>query len=272
MGRRMRVLGTVALGVGAAAAYGYLSWRPRKLDYLYDGRRLVLGHRGAAAEAPANTAQAFRRAMEAGADGVELDVHLTRDGQVVVVHDDAVTLAPGVTAVVRALTLAQVREVDAGDGERIPTLDEALEAAGPEAIVNIELKGASATTEGLERAAVRTVYAHGMSRRVIVSSFNPFRLWRVGRLDPELPRAMLHGPGTPVFVRDLWFLPLVQPDALHPHYSLVDEAYMARARRWGVRVNAWTVNDPAEVQRLLDLGVDGVITDDPRGMREVVAA
>lgn len=266
MGRRVRVAKTVAFGVGAVAAYRYFSWRPRDLAYLYEGRQLLLGHRGAAAEAPANTALAFRRAMEAGADGVELDVHLSRDGQVVVVHDDAVPLGPGITAMVRALTLEQLREVDAGNGERIPTLDEALEAVGPEAVVNIELKGVSATTEGLERAVVRTVYAHRRSRRVIISSFNPLRLWRVGRLDPDLPLAMLHGPDVPLFVRDLWFLPLVQPDALHPHHSQVDAAYMARARRWGVRVNAWTVNDPAEVRRLLDLGVDGIITDDPRQM------
>ncbi len=272
MRRTARFLGGVALGVGAIAAYRYATWSPRSLEDLYQGRRLVFGHRGAASEAPANTALAFRRAMETGADGIELDVHLSRDGHAVVVHDDVLTLAPGVRAPVRVMSLDQLREVDAGDGERIPTLEEALEAAGPQALVNIELKGISVSTEGLEREVVRIVHRQRVDERVIISSFNPFRLWRIAQLDPNLPRAMLHGPGLPVYIRDLWFLPLVQPDALHPHYSQVDEAYMQRARRWGVRVNAWTVNDPAETQRLFDLGVDAVITDDPRRMRGIVPA
>jgi len=208
--------------------------------------------------------------MEAGADGVELDVHLTRDERVVVVHDDTVVGAGGVPIAVRQMSLAQIREIDAGGGEPIPTLDEALDAAGAQAIVNIELKGTSVTSEGLERAVVRVVHEHRMSERVILSSFNPFRLWRVGCLGPQLPRAMLHGPGTPIFLRDLWLLPLVQPDALHPDHSLVDEAYMKRAQMWGVRVNVWTVDDPAEARRLLELGVDALITNDPRRLRGVV--
>lgn len=268
--RTVRFLGGVALGVGAVAAYRYATWRPRNLENLYQGRRLVLGHRGASAEAPANTVRAFRQAVAGGADGVELDVHLSRDGQVVVVHDDTLALSPGVTAPVRAMTLAQMREADVGEGERVPTLDEALESVGPEAIVNIELKGTSVRTEGLEAAVVRTVHAHAMAGRVIISSFNPVRLARVAQLDANLPRAMLHGPGSPIYVRDLWFLPLVQPDALHPHYSQVDDRYMAWARGHGARVNVWTVNDADEVRRLLDLGVDAVITDDPRQMRRVV--
>jgi len=272
-----RLLGGVALGVGAYVGYSYFTWRPRTLVYLYDNRRLLLGHRGAAAEAPANTVASFRRAMEVGADGVELDVHLTRDGQVVVIHDETVTSVTGAPGRIREMTLAEIQRLDAGSyfgpefaGARIPTLDEALDAVGPQAVVNIEIKGTSVASEGLEREVARIVRAHGMGGRVIISSFNPFRLWRMRSLDPDLPRGMLHGPNTPVYVRDLWFLPMVQPDALHPHYSMVNAAYMKRAHQWGVRVNVWTVDDPAEARRLMELGVDSIITNDPARLREVV--
>ena len=109
-----------------------------------------------------------------------------------------------------------------------------------------------------------------MGGGVIVSSFNPIRLWRLRRIDPRLPRGMLHDPGTPIYVRDLWFLPLVQPDALHPHYSMVNAAYMKRAQQWGVRVNVWTVDAPAQARRLVKLGVDGIITNDPARLHDVV--
>lgn len=252
-------------------------WRPRDLAGLYPRRPILLAHRGASAEAPANTLVAFRLAAEMGADGVELDVHLTRDGRAVVIHDDTVTSVTGAPGRVREMTVEEIQSLDAGSyfspafrGERIPTLEEVLDVLRPDMVVNVELKGASARTEGLEREVVRILQARQMLDRVIISSFNPFRLWRTRRLEPRLPRAMLHGPGTPVFVRRLWFLPLVRPDALHPHYTLVDAAYMDRARRWGMRVNVWTVDDAREARRLLDLGVDGIITNDPRGLRQAL--
>ncbi len=251
--------------------------RPRNLAGLYPRRPVLLAHRGASADAPANTLAAFRRAVETGADGVELDVHLSRDGQVIVIHDETVTSVTGMPGRVRDMTLAEIQALDAGSyfspafrGERIPTLEEVLNVLRPDMVVNVELKGTSARTEGLEQEVVRILRARQMLDRVIISSFNPFRLWTTRRLEPRLPRAMLHGPGTPVFVRQLWFLPLVRPDALHPHFSLVDAAYMDRARRWGMRVNVWTVDDATEARRLVDLGVDGIITNDPRGLRRAL--
>jgi glycerophosphoryl diester phosphodiesterase len=277
MPRLTHLLGGLLLGAGAYVGYHYATWQPREQDNLYTHRPLVLGHRGVAAEAPANTAASFRKAMALGADGVELDVHLTRDGQVVVIHDDTVTAVTGVAGRVSQMTLAEIQALDAGShfgaefaGERIPTLAEALEAAGPEAIVNIELKGFGVAPDGLEAEVVRIVQAHGMAGRVIASSFNPMRLIRLRQVAPQIPRGMLHGRGTPTFVRELWFLPLVQPDALNPDFGLVDERYMKRARRWGVRVNAWTVDDPAEARRLAALGVDSIITNDPRRILEAL--
>ncbi len=277
MSRIGRIAGGMVVGLGALAVYGYATWRPRNLEYLYRGRRLLFAHRGASAEAPANTIAAFRRAMQVGADGVELDVHLTRDRQVVVIHDESVAAVTGQGGRVREMTLAEIQALDAGSyfgpafrGERIPTLGQVLEAVGPQAIVNVELKGTGVAGDGLEREVVRLVRQRGMAAQVIFSSFNPFHLWRARRLAPEIPRAMLHSSDTPAYVRQLWLLPLVHPDALHPDHGMVDGAYMKRARSWGVRVNAWTVDDPAEARRLLALGVDGLIANDPRRLREAL--
>jgi len=288
MARLTRFMSGVALALGGLVAYEYFSWQPRRLDGLYRGAvegpqgglgrpRLLLGHRGAAAEAPENTLTSFHAALAAGADGVELDVHRTRDGAVVVIHDDTVSAVAGQPGRVAEMTLAEIQRLDAGShfapafaGERIPTLGEALEAVGPQTVVNIELKGVSARADGLEREVARIVREHRMEGRVIVSSFNPLRLIRLRRLAPALPRAMLYAPDMPIFVRDLWLLPFVHPDALHPAHEMIDAAFMAQARRWGVRVNAWTVDDPAEARRLVALGVDGIITNDPRKLREVV--
>jgi glycerophosphoryl diester phosphodiesterase len=277
MPRLSRLLGGMVLGAGAYVGYLYATWQPREQGNIYTHKPLVLGHRGAAAEAPANTVASFRKAIALGAAGVELDVHLTLDRQVVVIHDDTVTAVTGVAGKVRQMTLAEIQALDAGShfgpefaGERIPTLAQALEAVGPEAIVNIELKGLGVAPDGLEAEVLRIVQAHGMVGRVIASSFNPLRLIRLRQVAPHIPRGMLHGRGTPTFVRDLWFLPLVQPDALNPDHSLVDEHYMKRARRWGVRVNVWTVDDPAEARRLQALGVDSIITNDPRRILEAL--
>ncbi len=277
MSRITRLLGGVALGVGAYVGYSYLTWRPRTLGYLYGNRRLLLGHRGARVEAPENTVAAFQRAMEVGADGVELDVHLTRDRHVVVIHDEDVAGVAGVPGRIREMSLAEVQRLDVGGrfgaefaGARIPTLDEALDAIGERGIVNIEIKGTSVASEGLEREVVRIVHAHGMSERVIVSSYNPARLWRLRRIDPHLPRGIIHELGIPAFLRDLWLLPLVQPDALHPDHAMVNAAYMKRAHEWGVRVNVWGVADEAEARRLVELGVDGIICDDPARLRDIV--
>ncbi|MGQ9681015.1 MAG: glycerophosphodiester phosphodiesterase [Anaerolineae bacterium] len=277
MGRGARLMaGAVAgaaLGVGSIIAHEYATWRPRRLESIYSRRPLLLGHRGAAAEAPENTLVSFRRALEVGAAGVELDVHLTRDGQVVVIHDDTLARVAGVVKRVRDLTLAQVQSLDAGAwfgreyaGVRIPSLAEALAAMGPQALVNIELKGTRLAADGLEREVARVVRIHNAGSRVICSSFNPVRLWRLRVVAPELARGLLHAPDLPALLRGLWLLPLAQPDALHPHHSQVTRCYMTRARRWGVRVNAWTVDDADEAWRLVALGVDGIISNDPRSI------
>lgn len=242
-----------------------------------ESRPLNLAHRGASAYAPANTLAAFRLAEELGADGVELDVHLSADGAIVVIHDFTVDRTTDGSGRVRDMTLGELKRLDAGAwfdarfaGQRIPTLDEVVEALGGGMWLNIELKTFSPRDQGLERAVVKLVQRRGIRRRVILSSFSPLALWRVRRLDPSLATGLLYDATLPLPLWRLWLRPLGRPAALHPHHRLVDARYIAWARAGGYRVHTWTVDDPAEMRRLIRLGVDGIITNRPDVLRETI--
>ncbi len=244
------------------------------LDDFYQGRLLVFGHRGAREQAPENTLPAFARAAEIGADGVELDVQLSLDGAPVVMHDFTVERTTNGSGEVSKMTLAALRELDAGAtfsggfaGARIPTLDEVFEAVGTRVLVNVELKafGMGRAARDLVGTVARSIHVHGMSKRVILSSFNPLILGMVRRIAPELPVGYLYAPDLPLPLAKGWMArPLIgRHEARHPHFSMVDDAYMRWAHRREYRVNVWTVNEAEDVRRMRDLGVDAIISDRP---------
>jgi glycerophosphoryl diester phosphodiesterase len=242
------------------------------LAQLYTRRPLILGHRGASANAPENTLAAFRLAVEQGADGVELDVTLTADGVPVVIHDDTLDRTTSGHGAVSALSLAEIQSLDAGYpdkfaaqfcGQRIPTLAEVFEVAGESTIINIELKHDRSPGRQLAARVVDRIHAHRRGERVIVSSFQFSNLGRVKALDPKLPVGLLY------------MAPVIGPRlALHLARKLPHEAHhppaaglTAGAIDWyhqhGLRVNAWTVDDEAQMRRLAEAGVDGLITNRP---------
>lgn len=247
------------------------------LDYIYRGRRLNIGHRGAKAAAPENTLAAFRTALTMGADGVELDVMLSKDGALVVHHDFNLGRTDTGSGPLRQKTLAELKRLDAGAwmdprfaGERIPTLAEVFTLLDRQVIVNVELKTRSWQSDGLEAAVVAEIKRSHMVDMVIISSFNPWSLLRVRDLGPTLPLGLLYSPDQPLYLRRAWLRPLVRPDALHPRHDMITPEFMARARKQRMRVNAWTVNAPDDMRRLIRLGVDGIITDTPDVLRAVL--
>ncbi len=270
MRRRDIALGILGLGLGIGGAR-VARWTPRPFDRLYRSRQpLVFGHRGASASAPENTLPAFQAAIEQGADGVELDVQLSADGVPVVIHDDTVDRTTDGHGRVTGLSLAELRALDAGRfrgnafaGTRIPTLDEVFELARGHLLVNVELKIDDTRDAGLEKRVVETIARHAMRDQVIVSSFNPVSLWRLRRLDPALPRGMLYAPDQPRYLRDRWLAVLARPDAMHPGRTLATREHVDALRSDGFKVNVWTVDERAEVKRLIDLGVDGIISNRP---------
>jgi glycerophosphoryl diester phosphodiesterase len=234
---------------------------------------LVIGHRGASAHEAENSVAAFRRAAADGADGVELDVLACATGDVVVFHDDDLGRLGGRPERIDSLSLAALRDVRLASGASIPTLEEALEACGPRMLVNVELKAPVWGARGLGPLCDRVasvVSAAGASGRVLVSSFNP---WAVGlwqRRAPSVPAGLLFEREAPLPLRRAWALPWLRPLAVHPERVLCSPDTVTRWRRRGYRVHVWTADDPGELRRLRDLGVDAVIANDPARARAVL--
>jgi glycerophosphoryl diester phosphodiesterase len=240
-------------------------------------RALNIAHRGASRAAPQNTLAAFRKAMELGADGVELDVQLSADGHVVVMHNSSVDETTDGTGLVAEKTLAELKALDAGSkfspqfaGERIPALAEVFDALDGKLLVNVELKDLSARGDGLEASVVEVVRQYRMEKKVLFSSFNPFALRRVHALAPDIPIGLLYARSLPIFLRRAWLAPLAPHQARHPDFTLVDKPLVEWCRARRLRVHTWTVNDPAEMKRLIGLGVDAIITDAPDVLSAIV--
>jgi glycerophosphoryl diester phosphodiesterase len=240
------------------------------------GRPLVLGHRGASADAPENTVAAFRLALAQGADGVELDVWRCRTGEVVVFHDRDLRRIAGSPLRVRTASLAELRAVDVGAhagarfrGERVPRLEEVLEAL-PGAVVNVELKSDGGRELSLAAAVARVVRAARAAERVVVSSFD-YRLLVAFRVAaPEVPVGLLFDADEPGPLWTWLGVHLLRPAAVHPDRRLVTPE---RARAWvarGLAVNAWTVDEPAEARALAALGATALITNCPGRIREAL--
>ena len=238
-------------------------------------RPLIFAHRGASRLAPENTLAAFRRAVEIGADGVELDVQLSADGVPVVIHDATVDRTTDGSGEVRDLTLAQLQELDAGSyagaaftGERIPTLEETLVEVGDKLLVDIELKYPTLETTRLEAQVIEVIRRRGMQKRVWLSSFKPYALHTARRWGPEIPCGLLYGP---LSLTSLLLAPITPHEALHPYAGLVGERLMWWARRRGQRVIAWTVDDPDQARQLAAWGVDAIITNTPEALLDIIS-
>jgi len=233
-------------------------------------RPLVGAHRGASARAPENTLAAFRAALEDGAELIELDVHLTRDGRLAVIHDPTTGRTTGVDGVVADLTMDELRRLDAGRltgaawaGEGIPELGDVLGLARSRVIVNVEVKGGVEAVPALQRR----VREHDMVDGVVVSSFDRATVRAAADLRSGIRVGLLcdEAPPDPVAATQA-----AGASLLHLEYSLVTAEVVATLRAAGLGVVAWTVNEPDEMRRLARLGVDAILSDDPRLLRETL--
>jgi len=231
----------------------------------------VIGHRGAAAVAPENTLASFAAALEAGVDAVEFDVRLTIDGAPVVMHDDDVTRTTGARGRISEMTLAEVRALDAGAGSiersqpaRVPTVEEVLALVGGRVGVFVELK-ATLDERGfipagpVARAVVPLLV--GLTD-VVASSFDPGGVEVVRAMAPAIPTALSVLRGFPI-EQAIEQARAAGHAQIHPAQDAVSPEVVARARNAGLAVCCWTVNDVARARELLDMGVEGIFTDDP---------
>ena len=231
---------------------------------------LNIAHRGASGTFPENTLSAFRAAIDAGADMCELDVQLTRDGAMVVIHDEAVDRTTDGHGEVAELTLAELKVLDAGvkfkgahvAGERIPTLDEVLDATSGRCGLNIELKAA-----GLEHPVARLMTSRGALADSMVSSFEWEYLKKIHQLHFNI-RIGLLADEKPV---DLMMNAVaMRAYSINPRWDMVTADLCQAAHERGLKVFTWTVDADARMRALIECGVDGIMTNYPERLRTVL--
>ncbi len=233
-----------------------------------DGRALVIAHRGASAYRPENTLAAFELAVEQGSDMIETDLHRTRDGAIVITHDEDLTTFGG-RGEIADLTLAEVRALDAGGGEPVPTLVEILDRFGARIAFNLELKrGKRGEYPGLEAAALAEVEGRGILDRTLFSSFYDPVLRRLREFSARARIGFLVSRRFPE--RAVERARAVGAEALHPELPLATTELVREAHAAGLAVYVFTVDAEADMRRLLGIGVDGLFTNHPDRMRQVL--
>jgi glycerophosphoryl diester phosphodiesterase len=228
----------------------------------------IWAHRGASRAAPENTLPAYQLAVEAGADGVELDVQLSRDGQIVVIHDETLSRTTNGDGWVKDHTLAELKKLDASAGRdghagvRVPTLSEALALLAPTTLrLNVELKNSEVPYPGLEEAVLAEVAAAGMVERTMYSSFSGESVRRLATMAPAAEVALIYSRP---LTRPLRLAAGLGASAVHPDRRLVGGPHwVARARARHLAVRPWVLNTRERIERAIRLGADGLFTDVP---------
>lgn len=244
------------------------------------GRARVIAHRGFSGIAPENTMAAFRKAIDAGADMFELDVLLSKDGRVVVIHDDTLERTTDGEGPVSARTLEELRSLDAGSwfnpafaGESIPTLEETLELAQDRILVNIEIKTEAVTDEahrGIVDKTLELVRRLEMMDQIVISSFDPRALAHARALEPDVKTASLFNAELQEDLSPEEVMAEVSSNGFNLSCKQVHESIIEACHRLGRPVAVYTVNEIPEMKRVLDLGVDAIFTDYPDRLLEVL--
>ncbi|MBO1514630.1 glycerophosphodiester phosphodiesterase [Metabacillus bambusae] len=230
---------------------------------------LIFGHRGAAGHYPENTMLSFEAAKAANADGIELDVQMTRDGELVVIHDETVDRTTNGMGFVKDFNFEEISRLDASykfsqykGSSFIPTLNEVLEWAKRQRgfIVNIELKNGIIDYPKIEEKTIKLIYKHSLQKQVIISSFNHYSLVTCKEISSEIETAILYMEGL--------YLPWKYAESigakgLHPHYHAAKGEIISQSQGHGISVRPFTINDKQMMQRLINEKCAGFFTDFP---------
>jgi len=219
---------------------------------------LKIGHRGAKFYEPENTLRSFRKALELGVDAVELDVRRTRDGELVVIHDAEVDRTTNGKGLVSELTLEEIKSLDAGKGEKIPTLEEVLNFLDKRVKILMELKEA-----GIEDAVLKLVREKGLENNVVIISFLENALRRIRELDKNVETGLIYVRHENPVKTALE----LGANYVMPHYRFVHSALIKRVHENGLKVIVWTVNNEEEAREYAEKGVDGITSDRPDILR-----
>ena len=232
---------------------------------------IIFGHRGASKYAPENTVAAFELALEQGAEAFELDTMLNADGIPVVIHDRTVDRTTDGSGKVDQISTKKLHNMDAGStfsteysNERIPLLEEVFRTFKDRALINVELKNYHNLSDALPEKVAEIADRIDILDQLLFSSFFPSNLKRIKRLVPGVPVALLCSRGVIGYFPRSKVLLSVSPDYIHPHFKDISKSFIKKQHHLNRKVNVWTVNHQTDMIRLINQGVDGIITDDPK--------
>lgn len=234
-------------------------------------------HRGASGYYPENTMIAFEKAIEHGCTGIETDVHMTKDGYLVLMHDEKIDRTTDGMGYIKDYNLEELRQFDAGkwkaldfSGERIPTVEELIELAKSKdiIIINFEIKTDVIWYKDIEQKLIETIYKYNVSDKIIISSFNHYTIHKCKQIDKNIKTGLLYMEG--LFEPHL-YAKIVGAEAIHPYFPAIDsKEVIDRVRAAGVMVNPYTINEEEVMKRFLDYGIDGIITNYPDKLKKLM--
>lgn len=241
---------------------------------------LVISHRGANKVAPQNTIPAFKKAVEFNADGIETDVHLSKDGQIVICHNYNVDATSNGVGEISQMTFDALRKLDFGSyfnpafkGVTLPTLTELLEVVKNMTMINIEIKAPKSKNDIVKRT-IDEVYRFGLEKNVIISCFEPECIRESKEIAPEIKTGLLYERGE--LGEEIMnfgvakYCCQLNADAAHPEHILMTSELIADLHNNGIKVNPWTVNSREDIIKYTEWGCDALITDTPDFCRKVL--
>ncbi|WP_312092293.1 glycerophosphodiester phosphodiesterase [Niallia sp.] len=234
----------------------------------------IFAHRGFSAQYPENTMKAFEEAAKAKADGIEIDIQMTRDGEIVIIHDEKVDRTTNGLGYVQELSYKELRSLNAGhrfkhiEKEAVPTLIELFDWMEHNTITcNIEMKNNKITYKGMEEKTIELIRKYGFENRIIFSSFNHYSLVHSYRIAPEIETAPLLSDG----IYQPWiYANAIGAKGFHPNYKRISHEIIKSSKDKNIKVRAYTVNNPKTMRALMNEGISAIITDEPILAREVL--
>ncbi len=220
---------------------------------------LIIGHRGAAGYEPENTLRSFQKALELSVDMIELDIHSSKDGQLMVIHDNTLSRTTNGHGLVSAYTKKELQHLDAGRGEKIPTLDDVYECVAGKARINVEVKAPH-----IEKKVVDWLREHNAYDQILVSSFNQEALLTINGYEPRIKTALLF-EGIPYNLSEL--LAELRVVAYNPSKDFLLPEHITIAHNQGCDVYVYTIDEPDEISCWKSHGVDGIISNYPDRIR-----
>ena len=232
-------------------------------------------HRGASGYFPENTMMAFEKAIELGADGVETDVQMTKDGELVLIHDEQVNRTTNGIGFVKDYLYKDLSKLDAGArfnekfrGKKIPTLEELLTfAKEKDILLNLELKTGIVLYPGIEEKLIDLIYQYKLQDKVILSSFNHYSMVHCKEIAKEIKTGLLYTAG---LYEPQVYCKFTGADAIHPYFYSINKDIIEKVKKAGILVNPYTVNDEKVMINLIKAGVDGLITNYPDKLNKVL--